>query len=120
MKPIHWIMICLFALLMFILSDWASARDRYGMTLSNGAAITLTDEPCNLKNPDTGEILMGFRAHGIYEGDTYPACWKNVGNMVYIIWFSKDGKEALGVSQYSTDDFKPVRTTFERPNAKYI
>lgn len=108
MKPLHWIILALVFFLSFLASQWSEARDRFGQTLPNGAHITLTDEPCNLKNPDTGELLQGFRARGLYQGDEYPACWKNVSDMVYVIWFSKDGKEALGVSQYTVDSFKQV------------
>lgn len=92
--------------LILLLGAKAEARPVFGKVLPNGAIITLTDEPCDLKNPLDGKLLTGNKAFGAYAGVTHLACWKYGEGTVFIIWFESDGTTPSGVVTYDAESFK--------------
>lgn len=100
------LVIVVFLLLTLLFVPKAEARPVFGKVLPNGASITLTDEPCALKNPLDGKLLTGNKAFGTYEGVTHPACWKYGDGTVFIIWFEADGITPSGMVSYDSESFK--------------
>lgn len=94
-------------LLLFLVSP-AEAKDWLGMSMEDGSTVTLTDEQCTRVNPETKKPLVGMKARGVFDGDTYSACWKQVQDRVFIIWFPLDGPDPLGVTQHMFTDFKKL------------
>lgn len=100
--------IIVFLLLNLALSGVANAQDKAGMRLPNGAVIILTDDKCDLLHPTTHKVMEGFKARGEYNGQTNPACWVFKKGLIYILFYTPDGKGIEGLNYYSADSFHTI------------